>query len=510
MTEQRIGIIDIGSNSIRLVVYERTAAGAHRVIDGSKRAARLSEQIDDNGALPDKGIDELVATINHFRLICAHHRTGHVRAVATAAIRNATNREHLLHRIEAESGLPIELISGEQEASYGFLGMINSMDIKDGFLIDIGGGSTEVSVFKDRTLVQAVSFPFGCVSLTRRFSSKGVVSDDQLRALEQLVEEAAQREGWLKWSPGLPLVGVGGTIRALGKVHQAHVRYPFESYHNYPMTDKDTDDLFELLRNEPLDKRHKIAGLSKDRVDIIVPGIAILRTIYRIIGASSYIICGAGLRDGLFFSTRFPEQPRLDDVLTYSVNNIAALHPEAPQQHMMQVNRTVLQLFDSLQLEQPLCPERARLWIDTASILYRIGASIDYYDYTKHTFYLMINSHISGLSHKEILLCAGIASFKSKSRVKQLTAAYRPLLNEEDVTLICRLGSLQQLAVALDRSQTQAIGRLKIEVSGSKLLLHAVRAEGTLAVERKEIDTLASDFKKMWGLTPVLLTQDYR
>ncbi|MFC5651532.1 Ppx/GppA family phosphatase [Paenibacillus solisilvae] len=510
MTEQRIGIIDIGSNSIRLVVYERTATGAHRVIDGSKRAARLSEQIDDTGALPDKGIDELVATINHFRLICAHHRTGHIRAVATAAVRNASNREYLLHRIEAESGLPIELISGEQEAGYGFLGMINSMDIKDGFLIDIGGGSTEVSVFKDRTLVQAVSFPFGCVSLTRRFSSKGVVSEDQLRALEKLVAEAAEREGWLKWSPGLPLVGVGGTIRALGKVHQAHVRYPFESFHNYPMSGKDTDDLFELIRKEPLDKRNKIPGLSKDRVDIIVPGIAILRTIYRIIGASTYIICGAGLRDGLFFSTRFPAKPRMDDVLTYSVNNIAALHPEAPQQHMMQVNRAALQLYDSLKQEPPVFPGQARLWMDTASTLYRIGASIDYNDYTKHTFYLMINSHMNGLTHREILLCAGIASYKSKNRARQLAAAYKPLLSEEDVMMICRLGSLLQLAVALDRSQTQAIGRLVIENTGGRLLLRAVRADGSLAVERKEVDTLAGDFKKMWGLTPVLLLPDYR
>ncbi|BBH21477.1 exopolyphosphatase [Paenibacillus baekrokdamisoli] len=510
MIEQRIGIIDIGSNSIRLVVYERTSSGAHRVIDGSKRSARLSEQIDDNGALPDKIIDELVDTINHFRLICAHHRTGLVRAVATAAIRNATNKQHLLQRVETESGLPIELISGEEEASYGFLGMINSMDVKDGFLIDIGGGSTEVSLFKDRTLVQAVSFPFGCVSLTRRFSSKGAVSDDQLRALEQLVEEAAEREAWLKWSPDLPLIGVGGTIRALGKIHQAHVKYPFESYHNYPMSGSATDDLFDMLRKEPLDKRNKIPGLSKDRIDIIVPGIAILRTIYRIIGASTYVICGAGLRDGLFFSTRFPEKPKLDDVLTYSVNNIAALHPEAPKQHMMQVNRIALQLFDSLELQQLFFPEHARLWIDTASILYRIGASIDYYDYTKHTFYLMINSHINGFSHKEILLCAAIASYKNKNRVRQLAAAYRPMLSEDDVTLICKLGSLLQLAVALDRSETQAIGRLVIENAGGKLELRAIRADGSLAVERKEVDTLAHDFKKLWGLIPALYAPDYR
>ena len=157
------------------------------------------------------------STINHFRLICAHHRTGHVRAVATAAIRNATNREHICFiASKPKAGLPIELISGEQEASYGFLGMINSMDIKDGFLIDIGGGSTEVSVFKDRTLVQAVSFPFGCVSFTRRFLPKASLSDRSCRRLSNSSKEAAAAS-LAEMVSGLPLVGVGGTIRAFGQ-----------------------------------------------------------------------------------------------------------------------------------------------------------------------------------------------------------------------------------------------------------------------------------------------------
>ncbi|WP_308638694.1 Ppx/GppA phosphatase family protein [Paenibacillus silvisoli] len=510
MTEQRIGIIDIGSNSIRLVIYERTSGGAQRVIDGSKRAARLSERLNDDGALPSETIDELVDMINHFRLICAHHRTGHIRAVATAAIRNASNRSEVLHRIEAKTGLPIELLSGEEEAGYGFLGMINSMAVRDGFLIDIGGGSTEVSLFKDRTLVHSVSFPFGCVSMTKRFAKGGMLGDQQLRELEQYVADAVEGEAaWLKRTPGLPLIGVGGTARALGKVHQAHSRYPFESTNNYPITGPSADELFELLRKEPLDKRSKFPGLSKDRVDIIVPGVAILRAIFRLIGSSHYIVCGAGLRDGLFFATRFPERPRLDDVLTYSVNNLAALHPEAPMQHTSHVNRIVLSLMDVLQGQLPI-PEQARQLIDVASILHRIGASIDYYDYRKHTFYLMTNSHINGLSHVELLMCAAIASYKGKNRVKQIAAAYKPMLGEAEIAVICKLGTLLQLAIALDRSETQAIGKLGIEISGGKLHLRAIRAEGMLAVERKEADALAADFKKQWGLTPILHTPDYR
>ncbi|SEO23047.1 Ppx/GppA family phosphatase [Paenibacillus sp. OV219] len=509
MTEQRIGIIDIGSNSIRLVVYERTVGGANRVIDGSKHSARLSEQLDDDGALPEQSIDELVDMMNHFRLICAHHRTGHIRAVATAAIRNATNQSHILRRIEAESGLPIELLSGKQEADYGYLGMVNSMAIEDGFLIDIGGGSTEVSLFKNRKLVHAISFPFGCVSMTKRYAKGGMLSDQQLKELEKHIEDKIEHETWLRSSPNLPLVGIGGTVRALGKVHQSHVKYPFPSTNNYSLDAASTDELFELMRKQPLDKRSKVPGLSKDRVDIIVPGIAILRTIYRAISASHYIVCAAGLRDGLFYATRFPERPRLDDVITYSVNNLAALHPEAPMQHTSQVNRTVLSLIDLLGSKLPAL-DLVRQYLDIASILHRIGASIDYYDYKKHTFYLMINSHINGLSHRELLICSLIASYKGKSRVKQTAAAYKPLLSEEDIETVCKLGAVLQLAIALDRSETQAIGKLSIEVSGGKLHLRALRAEGMLAVERKEVDSLASDFKKLWNLTPLLHTPDYR
>lgn len=509
MTEQRIGIIDIGSNSIRLVVYERTAGGAHRAIDGSKHSARLSEQLNDDGGLPEQSIDELVDLVNHFRLICAHHRTGHIRAVATAAIRNATNRDHILHRIEAETGLPIELLTGKQEADYGYLGMINSMVIENGFLIDIGGGSTEVSLFKERKLVHAVSFPFGCVSMTKRFAKGGMLSDQHLKELEKHIEETIEQEPWLRSSPNLPLVGIGGTVRALGKVHQAHVKYPFPSTNNYPIDTASTDELFEMMRKQPLDKRSKIPGLSKDRVDIIVPGIAILRAIFRATMSSQYVVCAAGLRDGLFYATRFPERPRLDDVVTYSVNNLAALHPEAPMQHTSQVNRIVLNLIDLLGTKLPE-PDLARHYLDIASILHRIGASIDYYDYKKHTFYLMINSHINGLSHRELLICSLLASYKGKSRVKQTAAQYKPLLSEKDIETVCKLGVVLQLAIALDRSETQAIGKLSTEISGGKLHLRALRAEGMLAVERKEVDSLASDFKKLWNITPILYPPDYR
>jgi Exopolyphosphatase len=508
MKEQRLGIIDIGSNSIRLAVYERTANGAHRVIDGSKRPARLSGGIDDQGRLRPEKIDELIDIMNHYRLICAHHRTGYIRAVATAAIRNAVNRDEIVERVQEEAGLTIEVLSGEEEARFGFLGMINTLDVREGFLIDIGGGSTEISLFRDRTLVQSVSFPIGCVNMSHFLAKDGTLSDEALHELEEKVEHTVRKETWLSWTPGLPLIGVGGTVRALSKLDQADSKYAFPLTHNYTITESRTNELFEQLRPIPTDKRNKLPGLSKDRADVIVSGLAILRFLYRKLRTTHYLVCGAGLRDGLFYDTRFPNQPRLDDVLGYSVRNLGLLHPEAPQQHVIQVNRLAMQLFEYLSPKTDL-PERAFRWMDTASSLFRIGASIDYYHYAKHSFYLIVNSHLNGLSHREMVLVAAIASFKGKSRLRQQIAEFRDLLEESDLDNITRLGTLLQLAVALDRTETQSIGRLSITASQGVLKLEALTSGSPLDVERAEVEELSKDFNKAWHLTPVLTLPNF-
>jgi len=507
MTEQRIGIIDIGSNSIRLAIYERTSEGAYRVIDGSKRAGRLGGQIDAAGNMNEDAVTGLVRTLNHFRLICAHQRAERIRAVATAAIRNARNCSGILARLERETGLPVELLSGEQEAAYGFLGMINTLPVEHGFLIDIGGGSTELSLFRGRELVRSVSFPFGSVTMAKLFTESGELGDDGLAKLEALVLEAAAGESWIRSAPGLPLVGVGGTVRALGKIHQAAVKYPLPDPHNYSLSGAETDDLFGRLRRLPLDKRRKVPGLSKDRADLIVPGLAILRVLFRACRSSSCVVCGAGLRDGLFFDSVLGGGGRLDDVLDYSIGNLNALYPDAPRAHVRQVNRLALTLYDALAADRYF-PGRARVWVDTASRLFRIGASIDYYQYAKHTFYLMLSGRLNGLPHRELILAAAIASYKNRSGARQLQQRYRPVLEEDDAALIVKLGTLLQLAIALDRSEAQAISRLSPVRSGARLLLKPQEAVGTLELERREVEAMADDFRKAWGLTPVLDTAD--
>ena len=501
---QRYGIIDIGSNSIRLVIYEKTDNGAHRVVDGNKRSARLSSKINEQGELNDAGINDLIETLQIFTLLSSQHKLVSLVPIATAAIRNATNQQAIIARIYEATGLQIRILTGEEEAKYGFLGMANSLNIQNGFLLDVGGGSSELTLFLNRKIVHSFSFSFGCVSFNKKYDSQQGLSDQQLQSMQQDVITELNKHHWISQYAELPLIAVGGTARSLCKIHQAAAHYPFTKTHNYPIPTEQVEELFQHLRQLPQDKRKKEAGLSKDRADVIVPGIAVLSTIFQYIQGSHYIICGAGLRDGLFHKLFFPEQPLLQHPLQYSVQNLIALHTAVPRAHVELVSTLAGQLLQQLHSDTSTL-EQLSLYLDAAAKLYRIGATIDYYDYSKHTFYLIIHSHLNGLSHKEILLIAAIASYRSKNKTRNELKDYSELIDNEDLDLIGKLGMLLQLAAALDHSETQSFDRIVLEITEHKMMIQANTDTSELSIEQLKVKDLVNDFKKQWNVEPELI-----
>ncbi|MEF3303809.1 Ppx/GppA phosphatase family protein [Paenibacillus sp. GYB003] len=498
MENERVGIIDIGSNSVRLVVYERIGAKSYRVIDESKQAARLSAAIAPDGSIADRDIGRLAAILNDFRMLCRVHGASTVRAVATAAIRNATNGRYAAEQLRLRTGMRVEIVSGEEEARLGFVGVMNAMDIADGYLIDIGGGSTEISLFRGRTLVRSVSFPFGAVNTAKAYTDGGTIGREEAKRLRDTVSAFAKGEGWLQSGPGLPLVGLGGTIRSLCKIDQSMKKYAFSQTHRYEMSPSDLDRLAGWLPSLTAKEREKVEGLSRNRADIIVPGLIILHTLFLHLRAGRCIVSGAGLRDGVFYETVFPGEPIRSDVLADSAHNLLAQHPAVSPAHAAQVSRFAVRLFDDLSLGETFGP-RARGLLQAAALLYRIGVTVHFYDYHLHTFYLLVHSRLDGLTHREAVLCALIASFRSKSRSRAAMAPYKELLADSDSDLVYRLGSLLQLAVALDRSETQPIADIRASVRGQELLLDWSSRHDP-AIELNEIERISGDFKKGWGL----------
>ncbi|MCC3375897.1 Ppx/GppA phosphatase family protein [Cohnella sp. REN36] len=505
-SSQVTGVIDIGSNTVRLAVFQLQDNGAFRVIDQGRWPARLSQKLGADGRLPVETVAELGEVLRHFRRICRMHGADRVRAVATAAIRQAANRHQVLQTLYEETGLEIELLSGEDEARLGSAAVMRTMDLQDAFVVDIGGGSTEITLLRGREIVAAVSYPIGCVNTASRFGlSGGPLSPSALEAMMSDIRDKLLRSEWLSRHPGLPLVGLGGTVRALAKLRQRTDEYPYAHLHGYELSTRVVDASLELLSAMPLDKRRKFPGLSKDRADVIVPGLAILSSVARASKSSRLVVCGAGLRDGLFYETclPLPETPGAHQVLEESIRNLTALYPGATEGHLNQIRRLALALFDRLAPGAGI-PASVRRLLDAAARLCRIGAVIDFNDSADHTFYMLMHAHWNGLSHREKLLTAAIASYRGPIPLRRKLTPYRSLLREGDLETVVRLGSLLQLAAALDRSEAQAIDALDVSVAkGNRLRLEA-SANHPLPMERMEVDALAKLFKKSWGLTPSL------
>ncbi|WP_256759952.1 Ppx/GppA phosphatase family protein [Cohnella sp. WQ 127256] len=502
---QMTGIIDIGSNTVRLSVYQMSDNGAYRVVDQGRWPARLSQRMNAEGALPAEAVDELVEVLNHFKHICQKHGAGSIRAVATAAIRQAINRDSIIDRLFTSTGITVEILSGEDEARIGSLAMLNSLTLADCYIVDIGGGSTEITLIQNRKIVSAVSFPIGCVNISTKYAlGDGPVLPSVQLDIQSEVCRLLSKEKWISDFPGLPLIGLGGTVRALAKLRQRESNYPFPHLHGYELEIPELSSTLSSLADIPVDQRRKLPGLSKDRGDVIVPGLAVLLGVMQQSQTSRLVVCGTGLRDGLFYETCLPnlQSSSEDGVLEESIRNLTALYPVAPDEHLLQVRRLALTLYDQLSSNTKMVGNSRRL-LEAAARLFRIGSVIDFNDSADHTFYMLLHTNWNGLSHRDMVLTAAIASYRGVNPLRRKIAPYRSMLLEGDFEIITKLGSLLQLAAALDRSESQAITSLELSMIGNKLQLIADVGH-PLPVEQMEVENIAKEIKKNWGVTPEL------
>jgi len=498
----RTGIIDIGSNSIRLAIYEATPEGASRLVNENKESARLSGKINREGILEEQAILGIVPVLAQFREICEVYGCRTVRVAATAAIRNAANSVRIAERLKAETGLEIEILTGEQEAYFGFIGVAAGMETKDGLIIDIGGGSTEITLFRDRQLQHSVSLPIGAVNAQLKY---GGLEDSWGQAdtarLQQEIERLLSEHKWLAEHPGLALIGLGGTIRTLGKLDQRRRKYPVRLAHHYRLDAESLSYYADLLPYLPLEKRKALDGLPKSRADIIVPGLILLQTVFRHTGAACCVVSGTGLREGLLMDTLGIGVPEPTEVLARQAYGLLAFHAGAPLSHFRQVSRFAERLSAVMEAGGP-APEKAsetgRL-LFASSMLYKIGGAIRYHQYDKHTSYWLLHAPLGALSHREAVLCAAIVDCAAGGGKKGIDGELERLLEEGDPERIRELGSLLEIAIALDASETQCVEIEEARVQDGALLLR-LKCRSRAYLETSRLESAAKSFKKAWKL----------
>ncbi|HHW38207.1 MAG TPA: Ppx/GppA family phosphatase [Bacillales bacterium] len=462
--QEKFAIIDIGSNTMRLVIYCNEKSGRLKEIENIKTMARLRNYLDDRQYLDNTGMDILISTLKSFEEVTKYYDIQSINAVATATIRHARNQHEILENIRTSTNINVKILSEFEEAYYGFLAVINSTSISEGITVDVGGGSTEVTYFHDRKLMYYHSLPFGALSLRKQFMEGPVPTTDELLQLTTYLHEQINTIDWIKDMRGVPIIGIGGSARNIVQIDQRRKMYPLGGLHQYEMSTNELTAVKESLISLPFEKLKCVEGLSEDRADIIIPALEVFNVFFQITNASSFILSRKGLRDGVVYEELLKPFgiKMFPNVLEESLYELEYDY-EINIDNVVQVSRIAISILNSLQKFGFLSITDHELTeAKRAALLFQLGRYIDDEASSQHTFYLLANRTIDGLMHSERLRIAAIASFKSKTNLKNYLEPFADWISKEDFVVIRILGAVLRFAYALNETKRNIVEQLEM------------------------------------------------
>jgi exopolyphosphatase/guanosine-5'-triphosphate,3'-diphosphate pyrophosphatase len=468
ISNRRVAVIDIGSNSGRVTVLEVGPLGHLEVLADSRAPLRLERDLQGGDQFSDITIERTARVVADFMAIARSSEADTVAAVATAAVRDAANAQVLLDRVRDESGVDVRVISGEEEARYSFRGAVYGLAVTSGIVFDIGGGSLEVTRFSERTPVGAWSLPLGALLMSDRYLQHDPPAGDEIKELRRHAQAALDEIGVVPLERGESLVGTGGTIRNLARIDRHVHTYPLPRLHGYALTSRMAADVASRLSERPLARRQSVAGLNPDRADSIVGGALVVQTLMDT-AASDVIVSGQGLREGVALDALPISDPSIQQTRSQSIRALACRFSTWDERRAARRSDIALTILDTL---EPDAGAGARERVETASTLLDVGRSVDYYRRHRHAADILIEADLVGFSHRELALLAAV--IRSAGNESSRWQAYRPLLAASDGPGVAREGMVLELADEIEhRMPPDESDSISCEVNGKNVTLTA-------------------------------------
>ena len=459
---KRTAIIDIGSNSARLVIFEKTSRYGFHLICEQKSKVRIGEgAYEKEGYLQPPAIQRAFLTLKSFLHTIDKYQTHKTLCVATSALRDAPNGKLFTSWIKKELGLYIKIIDGKQEAIYGAIAAKNLLPFKDGITIDIGGGSSDISLIKKGKIIDSYSLNIGTVRIKELFFDKALTSIDIHKEARAYIQTELQRLP--KHFKAKSAIGIGGTARTLSKAIMKRTNYPLDQLHAFTYILKEHCKYLEAI---PLSsaKNLKKFNLKKNRYDTIREGTLIFNEILEYVGAKEVISSSVGVREGVYL-----EQLLRDDKHTFpktinpSVNSI--LDRFKPLINIEKKRKMKLKIASSLyrvlqfQIKDNMSYEQELLY---ALKLTNIGKTLTIYKAHQHAFYIAMQELNYGFHHKEIVLISLLLRMHGKELLnKDLYEKYHTLLPQKNV--LKWLSFIYTLTVFLHEASNSATIRFSFE-----------------------------------------------
>ena len=459
---RRIAVVDLGSNSAKLVCYSADHTGGYRPYHRESFRVRLDEH--DYHMIREAPIARLLDVLKLFRNTIQYEGVSRVLAVATSAVRGAKNRKDIISKIRDETGLSFSVLSGREEALYSYTGAATHLDMPASIFFDIGGGSVEIAAVRNHAVLYAESFPLGALILTRRFAGDGDLRGDAIgRMREYVLDTLPARADLGPLGGDAALVGVGGALRAISRYAQSYANYPIKKIHNYTMGARLVQDVTTEILSQDASTLARMYEIGSGRADIIKAGAVVVECIMERFGFGQIRVSSTGLREGvLAFAIRYPEfKPH--EISDYMVRELVRAPSWTPR-----IPHTAAGVVQAMCSSGLLSGEEATILRAAAANLEWLRTFRDADDFLYRTL-----DNTSALSHREQLLYALCLSHAKKpKRTRLLMRRYEPLLRPDDHHLVRRLSPILLLCdtavtAGADMHATLGNGRVLLDVRGN-------------------------------------------
>ena len=478
-SRERIAAIDVGSNSVRLLVAEYDPASGLTIIDELKDHPRLAAGLARTRCLQEAAMTRALQALARMREVCQRRGVRRIGAVATAAVREAENGPWFVRRVRQELDIPLRIIDAETEAALSYRSVAHHFHLagERALIADIGGGSLELIGAVDGLVELTLSLPLGAVRLTELHLPGERATHKEVAELRKEIRWQLKRALSGKAWAGATIIGSGGTFTSLGRMVQTRRGLsPSDPVHGVSITTAEVEQLLDWLASRTPEQRRQVPGLNPERADIILAGLAVTAELLERARSRSVAVSAFGLREGLLLEMAGAEEPVVPDPLR--LFREFAERCQSDRRHVEQVRHLSLLLFDRLGSYLGCQPDDRTL-LEAAALLHDVGHLVSYRKHHKHSYQLIMHAERLGLSARDRLLVALISRYHRRSPPRRKHVEYAAL-SAEDQHLVRRLSAVVRIADGLDRGHAAPIETLGTSLTDEVLTIRPVpRTAGT-------------------------------
>lgn len=486
----KIAIIELNELGLKLSILEVCDGGYYNVLDKISENIKLGSSVQNENIIPSAKINETITILKLFRKICVTYNVSKIYAFAKSFIKDAKNQISFFDEIYNNTSVSFTILNVEDEVKAIYSGVINFVDVPKGIIIDVEANKTHIIQYNRRTMVNVKTFPYGAVSLAdQKIDYSGIINMvkkdiKNVEFLHNLEEEVM-------------FVGTGSTMLSIGKLAKKVSHYPLDIDNNYVVQNEVFDAVFDKVKDLELDKTKKLKGISEDRADSLVSGMAIVKGISDAVKIEQFSISSGSFEQGLIHAFVLPEanDKPLCDMLTQSLDTIRLFYDGANSNTKNVYNLAII-LFKQLKVIHKL----PRVYIKAlriASSMYDCGKRINYDNYSNYSLDVIINSNLKGVSHKDLLLAGFACKYQNLDNIDLAEwVKYKDILTEEDLDAVRKLGVIVRLAAALDRSKSGNITDVSCDILGDSIIMKTIVKEDATFDIRQGMK-VANDFKRV-------------